>query len=455
MSLTIDSSNDSDLKDTIFNLDEESVNSATVNPTDDASVILRTLVLKMFQKKIKDTRRFDKKSVKKNFRILMSLNEKDFDSKEEYETYEKYMKILVEKALKLPVIETINAMENNFSAKKGAAVFELFGPDKENSIVENLDKKNVNFEQLLLPAYLGQTYTGKGGKPSKLMNTIDKNESLFDKDKMSKFLETPVEKTNASKYTWDVKAYLTNLLAGEGWFDIKPFSGQKLIESFDDSHLRFMDNKQNISSAINTSVGDNLLFDAVKSNEAEGFTLQPKTKAEGSELDIIAGYEIYRSGKLIKEYAFTDEGRGDALEFIRGELKLEADVLDDVAKYLLENSNFMKARRVKDRDKETRDPMNEPSISEITRNYLDLDVGKVSFEVSINPAVLKLVDGQEKTKKEALPILKYGLVINKEGELRLAEEGAFVVADKDKVRGISDILKGVKTFMAKASRFRS
>ena len=57
--------------------------------------------------------------------------------------------------------------------------------------------------------------------------------------------------------------------------------------------------------------------------------------------------------------------------------------------------------------------------------------------------------------EEKESVLDYGLILDKTGELRLAEEGAFAITDRDKVEGISDIVRGVKTFMAKTRRFRS
>ena len=54
-----------------------------------------------------------------------------------------------------------------------------------------------------------------------------------------------------------------------------------------------------------------------------------------------------------------------------------------------------------------------------------------------------------------MDIFDYTVELEKEGELRLAEEGAFIIADREKVEGISDILKGIKTFMGKTRKLRS
>jgi len=454
MSLTIDKNNDSDFKDTIFNLDEASVNSATVNPTDDASVLLRTLVLKMFQKKIKDTRKFKKEYIKRDFRILMSLTEKDFQSKEEYETYEKYMKILIEKALKLPVVETINAMESNFSAKKGAAVFELFGPDKDNSIVNNLIKKKVTFEQLLLPAYLGQTYEGKG---SKVMDKVDKNKSLFDANKIDDYRTSndEIDRSGRVSYTWDLEAYLISLLEDDG-ITADPNMGDSPLTY---EHFQYIENdKKNETVTLNKIKFDDFVLKG-KPNKLE-ISYGMDSKPPHDEIPLT--YNIHE-----KKYEVNESGgRNDAISYLHTLLDLDDEQLDKIAIYLLERSNFMVARRIRDRDKKTRGQ--DPSLSELTRNYLDLDVGKMTLVVSIsNYKPLKSgkikpsesTTGKEEDRGslsvEEKTILNYSLILNKEGELRLAEEGAFVVADKDKIKGISDILKGVKTFMAKARRFRS
>ena len=418
MSLTIDKNNDSDFKDTIFNLDDASVNSATVNPTDDASVLLRTLVLKMFQKKIKDTRKFKKEYIKRDFRILMSLTEKDFQSKEEYETYEKYMKVLIEKALKLPVVETINAMESNFSAKKGAAVFELFGPEKDNSIVNNLIKKKVTFEQLLLPAYLGQTYEGKG---SKVMDKVDKNKSLFDANKIDDYRTSndEIDRSGRVSYTWDLEAYLISLLEDDG-ITADPNMGE---------HFQYIENdKKNKTVTLNKIKFDDFVLKG-KPNKLE-ISYGMDSKPPHDEIPLT--YNIHE-----KKYEVNESGgRNDAISYLHTLLDLDDEQLDKIAIYLLERSNFMVARRIRDRDKKTRGQ--DPSLSELTRTYLDLDVGKMTLVVSISN-YKPLKSGKIKPSKSTTGKLMTYLV----------------VADKDKIKGISDILKGVKTFMAKARRFRS
>ncbi len=143
------------------------------------------------------------------------------------------------------------------------------------------------------------------------------------------------------------------------------------------------------------------------------------------------------------------------MKYIKGEITLKRNdaTLDKLTKYILENSAFMKARRTKDRDAATR--ATEPSLSELTRTYLDLDTGKMSLEIAIKPATLKLLEQQEKTSRDKIDILDYTIIFDKEAELRLAEEGAFIVADRDRLKGISEIVKGIKTFMAKSRKFRS
>jgi len=122
----------------------------------------------------------------------------------------------------------------------------------------------------------------------------------------------------------------------------------------------------------------------------------------------------------------------------------------------------MKARRVRDRDKALRGvgEGKEPTLSELTRNYLDLDVGKVTFVIavygyqSLKKGTISLPNLKEDELEER-EITVYGMVLDKTGELRLAEEGAFAITEKEKAQSISDIVKGVKTFMAKTRRFRS
>ena len=458
MSLTIDSSNDSDLEDT-FTLNQTDVNAATVNPTTDASVILRTLVLKMLQKQMKGSRRFTPQTVKRDFRILMSLTKEDFKTEEELALYEKYMKELVEKALSLPVAKTVDELEDNLPGGKGAGMFELFGggsmtrddfksdeayedykqsiENKPAPVATNIREKEVTFQQLLLPAYLGQTYEGssKTGKPSKVMETVDKDKSLFDESKIGQY--RTVDKSDLSTkgkvfYTWDLEAYLKSLLKDDGFDD------------FDSDHLRFIpnDKKKETVTLNKTRMGNVLGIDAPK-------------------MEILMRFDDER-GKTIpskytigdKEYdAKTQDGREKAAKYLISLIKLTKEQEDKVAKEILEKSNFMKARRTRDRDKKMRGVGREPTVSELTRNYLDLDVGKMTFVISISglQSILKgTISAEEKES-----VIDYGLILDKTGELRLAEEGAFAITDRDKVEGISDIVRGVKTFMAKTRRFRS
>ena len=145
--------------------------------------------------------------------------------------------------------------------------------------------------------------------------------------------------------------------------------------------------------------------------------------------------------------------REKAAKYLLSFIKLTKEQEDKIAKEILERSNFMKARRTRDRDKKMRGAGREPTVSELTRNYLDLDVGKMTFVISVSgyQSILKgTISAEEKQD-----VLDYGLILDKTGELRLAEEGAFAITERDKVEGISDIVRGVKTFMAKTRKFRS
>ena len=467
MSLTIDSSNDSELKDT-FNLDDASVNSATVEPTNDASVILRTFVLKMLQKQMKSSRRFTPDTVKRDFRILMSLTDSDFKTEEDFQKYEDYMGKLVKKALALPVYETVNQIDDNLPGKKGAAMFELFGSGakersdfdsdeayekylesvkgKPSPVAKVIQDKEVTFEQLLLPAYLGQTYEGtaKNGKMSKVMETVDKDESLFDASKIDEYKteDKSNEKTKGRiSYTWDLEAYLKSLLKDDGFDD------------FDSEHLRFIPkNEKEETVTLNKTRFDRLLGMPSDKIEIErGYVKEME--------DVVP--TVYRIGN--NEFdAKTQKGRDKAASFLTSMIKLEDNQVSKVAKEILEKSNFMKARRVRDRDKALRGvgEGKEPTLSELTRNYLDLDVGKVTFVIavygyqSLKKGTISLPDLKE-GESEKREITVYGMILDKTGELRLAEEGAFAITEKEKAQSISDIVKGVKTFMAKTRRFRS
>tara|TARA_Y100000592_G_scaffold72326_1_gene112528 strand:+ start:149 stop:1552 length:1404 start_codon:yes stop_codon:yes gene_type:complete len=467
MSLTIDNSNDSELKDT-FNLDVASVSNATVEPKDDASVILRTFVLKMLQKQMKSSGRFTPDTVKRDFRILMSLTDSDFKTEEDFQKYEEYMGKLVKKALALPVYETVNQIDDNLPGKKGSAMFELFGSgakersdfnsdeayekylesvkNKPSPVAKVIKDKEVTFEQLLLPAYLGQTYEGtaKNGKMSKVMETIDKDQSLFDASEVKKHLTVDKSDENTKgriSYTWDLESYLKSLLKDDGFDD------------FDSEHLRFIPKNEKAETVtLNKTRFDRLL--GMSSNKIEigrGYVKEME--------DVVP--TVYKIGD--NEFdAKTQKGRDKAASFLTSMIRLEDSQVDKVAKEILEKSNFMKARRVRDRDKAMRGvgEGKEPTLSELTRNYLDLDVGKVTFVISVfgYQSLKKGTISQPDLKEgelEKREITVYGLVLDKTGELRLAEEGAFAITEKDKAQSISDIVKGVKTFMAKTRRFRS
>mgnify|MGYP003110057872 FL=1 len=457
MSLTIDSSNDSDLEDT-FTLTEADVKAATVTPTTDASVILRTLVLKMLQSQMKNSRRFTRQTVRRDFRILMSLTKEDFKTEEEFAQYKKYIGELVEKALSLPVAKTVDELEDNLPGKKGSAMFELFGggsmtrddfktdeayeeykrsiEGKPSPVATNIREKDVTFQQLLLPAYLGQTYEGssKTGKPSKVMETVDKDKSLFDESKIGKYLdknESDASTKGKIFYTWDLEAYLKALLKDDGFDD------------FDSDHLRLVPNKEKETATLNSTRMNTLLgINPPKMNITMRF--------DGERNKVIPSK--YTLGD--REYdAKVKTEREKAAKYLLSFIKLTKEQEDKIAKEILERSNFMKARRTRDRDKKMRGAGREPTVSELTRNYLDLDVGKMTFVISVSgyQSILKgTISAEEKQD-----VLDYGLILDKTGELRLAEEGAFAITERDKVEGISDIVRGVKTFMAKTRKFRS
>ena len=98
MSLTISKDNDSRLSRT-FNLDDSQVNNAEIGTDSDAGVLLKILVLKMLQPKMKDFGNFKIKSVKRDFRVLTSLTKEDFENAEDFEKYEEYMKKLIKKSV--------------------------------------------------------------------------------------------------------------------------------------------------------------------------------------------------------------------------------------------------------------------------------------------------------------------------------------------------------------------
>jgi len=461
MTLTIGKKNDDRLK-LEFNLDKQQVESASLTVNNDAGIILKTLVLKIFQKHIKNKGAFTRENVKRNFRILMSLDEEDFQTKEDFDEYEDYMRILIDKVRQMPVVETIKDLEGHLKGKKsttekvkdeegqtieveveGSVLFEMFGAEKENSILSNLREKNVTIEQLQLPAYLGQTYEGVGSKPSKLMNALDKDKSIFDEDKIDSFMLEPETTDTSVTYTWDLKAYQMKLLEEDGFLE-----QGKSIEDVG-AHIRLIPMKEKEQDKLNVQVGNRILFNSREFVIDTEITMGKEGKEE------LKGFTIYKDGQKEKTFALSPSDRNAAIKYIKEEITLKRndEVLDRLTKYILENSSFMRARRTKDRDAATR--ANEPSLSELTRTYLDLDTGKMSLEIAIKPTTLRLLEEQEKTKRDKIDILDYTIIFDKEAELRLAEEGAFIVADRDKLKSISEIVKGIKTFMAKSRRFRS
>jgi len=317
---------------------------------------------------------------------------------------------------------------------------------KPSPVAKVIKEKEVTFEQLLLPAYLGQTYEGtaKNGKMSKVMETIDKDQSLFDASKIKDYLteDKSDEKTKGRiSYTWNLEAYLKALLKDDGFDD------------FDSEHLRFIPNNEKEETVtLNKTRFDRLLGMSSDKIEIErGYVKEMK--------DVVP--TVYRIGN--NEFdAKTQKGRDKAASFLTSMIRLEDSQVDKVSKEILEKSNFMKARRVRDRDKALRGvgEGKEPTLSELTRNYLDLDVGKVTFVIavygyqSLKKGTISLPDLKE-GESEKREITVYGMILDKTGELRLAEEGAFAITEKEKAQSISDIVKGVKTFMAKTRRFRS
>ena len=225
------------------------------------------------------------------------------------------------------------------------------------------------------------------------------------------------------------------------------------FDDFDSEHLRFIPkNEKEETVTLNKTRFDKLLgMSSDKIEIGRGYVKEME--------DVVP--TVYKIGD--NEFdAKTQKGRDKAASFLTSMIRLEDSQVDKVAKEILEKSNFMKARRVRDRDKAMRGvgEGKEPTLSELTRNYLDLDVGKMTFVIAVNgyQSLKKGTISQPNLKEgelEKREITVYGLVLDKTGELRLAEEGAFAITERDKAQSISDIVKGVKTFMAKTRRFRS
>ena len=473
MSLTISNKNDSRLSRT-FNLDDSQVNAAEIGTDSDAGVLLKILVLKMLQPKMKDFGNFRIKSVKRDFRVLTSLTQEDFENAEDFEKYEEYMKKLIKKALGLPVASTVEKLEDNLKGKKGSALFEIFGEKKKDSILENIIDKKVTFEQLLLPAYLGQSYEGIAGKPSKIMDVADKGGSLYDYTKLKPYIKVDDKEGKKGadifvRISWDLKAFLMSLLKEEGWLRL----GMSLVDitQIDDvgGHLRVIPNKKEESDAINVKLGNRMLTGkdelklGVKTSMQQSRELQDKLSGRMQTVseEKVAGFEIYDGGSTpIEEQDASPEGRRAMMKYIEDMLDVDDKMKERMSEILIKGSNFLKPKRTKNiatkgRGGRVGGTDREPTVSELTRNYLDLDIGTMHFEVSLKAKVEQLVEQQTETKKEEMDIFDYTVELEKEGELRLAEEGAFIIADRDKVEGISDILKGIKTFMGKTRKLRS
>ena len=139
------------------------------------------------------------------------------------------------------------------------------------------------------------------------------------------------------------------------------------------------------------------------------------------------------------------------MKYIEDMLDVDDKMKERMSETLIKGSNFLKPKRTKNiatkgRGGRAGGTDKEPTVSELTRNYLDLDIGTMHFEVSLKSQVEQLVEQQTETKKEEMDIFDYTVELEKEGELRLAEEGAFIIADREKVEGISDILVGFFSF---------
>jgi len=471
MSLTISKDNDSRLSRT-FNLDDSQVNDAEIGTDSDAGVLLKILVLKMLQPKMKDFGNFKIKSIKRDFRVLTSLTKEDFENAEDFEKYEEYMKKLIKKALGLPVASTVEKLEDNLKGKKGSALFEIFGAEKKNSILENIIEKEVTFEQLLLPAYLGQSYEGIAGKPSKIMDIADKGGSLYDYTKLKPYIKVDDKEGKKGadifvRISWDLKAFLMSLLKEEGWLQQESFDLPQMKDVGE--HLRVVPNKKEESDTINVKLGNRMLTGkdelklGVKTSMQQSRELQDKLSGRMQTVseERVAGFEIYDGGATpIEEQDASPEGRRAMMKYIEDMLDVDDKMKERMSETLIKGSNFLKPKRTKNiatkgRGGRMGGTEKEPTVSELTRNYLDLDIGTMHFEVSLKSQVEQLVEQQTETKKEEMDIFDYTVELEKEGELRLAEEGAFVVADREKVEGISDILKGIKTFMGKTRKLRS
>jgi len=462
MSLVIGQSNSSRLKRK-FNLDDDSVANAETNNTD-ANTIYKILILKMFitTDKVKPIGNLDIKQVNKLFSVLTNLDEDDFSSDEEFKTYMEYMKILVGKASNANVVTTIEKdMAQHFKGTN--PIVNIFGEKTKtgNSVLDAIDKNKATFADLTKPVYLGQTYEGtnrKGteGKSRNIMDKIDKNESLFDVDKI-KFDETTDNDSTLERVsiTWDCERYLTREFLNAGY---SISEGDPLELASTKAHLvRIPKKEKGINKPMNKAIAK------------KTFGLDYEIDITRDSENVITAITFYENGSPKREIKGWKNILRETKKYALSKLDDYLKASDIAATYVLKESNFMVPKPIRDRGKSNREASKPPNVTELVTNYKDLELGVVTIEVKLSKELDTFIDKvYEKsqnesvtpqdfktTRQDPIPMVDIFIKIDKKGELRLAEAGAFLSTDAGSMKSINEVIKGVKTFVNKTRKFRS
>jgi|TARA_R100001463_G_scaffold42066_1_gene88330 hypothetical protein len=512
--ITINNQNARGIK-TTFVLTDEDVNTADFGKSTDASRLLTAFVLKMLAQVEKlgfkeDVGNLGRRQVNNIFAKIRKLDRSDFSTDEEYKTYEEYMEKLVKKAMDAPVLETMKSLKAHFS--KTAPAVRVFGEKRKGSAHQLISERNTTFGELSNPVSLGQTYEGisvqgEDGeleiKGSRLMQQVDEGKSLYDSQKFNQI--KPGEKSSDSRaIVYDAEKYIRTLFTTAG-YDISDGLTDKDIKDADktgdSAHL-----------VVNTDTAEKGQIMEISSRTsrypgAKGSALRGKRIPVGSGgtqqaklfdgeyyLDVlldsraltkkgrnrIKKIRIMKDNEVLGEYESYSEKEPDpykvkrediiGVENLSAECKAKArEIMRDfdekkMGEYLLAESSLMKPKKTRDKGKEQRgaskrvgdDVMNVPTQAELTMNYRDLDLGKMTLQITINTDnIEKLFEKIETKDTSDIPLFTTSIKVDKTGELELSGEGAFVSVGKTYVKSMREAVRGVKTFINGTKKFRS
>lgn len=212
--------------ETDYKLDSENVNALSGDAKKLANEYLIPFLFSGYPRNFK--KNSDAGIIRIRTRRLLSVNADKFDSEEEYESYKKYMDIILDKIRELDVRKTV---DNNSYLKNSTEIFGITRTKKEtgidgkkvvvedksqNTLYQNLENKE--FRDLTNPAKLGAGYTGNTEEGMKFRGKLERGadaKDLLDRKKLEDNLKMS-SSGDTAKYTLEIKQYYSDLFNDMG-----------------------------------------------------------------------------------------------------------------------------------------------------------------------------------------------------------------------------------------------